>query len=122
MKERQIVLVLSTLVVLAPLAPVMAQVFNLGYTIHVDFYSYSCSLDTVQVSIFDQAGHLVGEASSPYGSEVAISFRTSAPTYSLTAIAFGRASTGSYFSRPVSGSRMISVATGGDYWILVLMH
>lgn len=122
MKERSIAFMLSTLVLLSSFAPVMAQVFILGYTIHVDFYSYSCSLDTVQVSLFDQTGQLVGEASSPYGSEVAISFRTSTPTYSLTAIAFGHASTGSYYSRPVSGSRMISVATGGDYWILVLMH
>lgn len=121
MKEGLITLVLWALLVVLCVAPVMAQGATGAYTIHIDFYSYSCSLDTVQVSLYDQTGHFVGAASSPYGGEVAISFRTSTPTFSLTAKASGRASIWSY-TRLVTGSSMINLGSGGDYWISVRMQ
>lgn len=121
-RKRLIAFVLSTLIIGTFVAPVMAQGFTVGYTIHINFYSYSCSLDSVQVSLYDQTGRLVGAGSSPNGGEVAVSFRTSTPIYSLNARAVGHASLGSYYSWFVSGSRMINVETGGDYWISVGMH
>jgi len=117
-----ITIVLLTLITGSCVAPVLAQGPRVEYTVYIDFYSYSCGLDSVRVSLYDQAGRLVGAASSPYGGEVAISFRTSTPTYSLTARASGHASIGSYYSWFVNGSSVISVGTGGYYWISVGMH
>ena len=122
MKERLITLALSTLIIWPCITPVMAQGITVGYTVYIGFFSYSCGLDSVQVSLYDQTGSLVGVASSPYGGEVAISFRMSTPIYSLTARAFGHATLGSYYSWFVSGSRMIEVGTGGNYWISVAMR
>jgi len=117
-----ITIVLLTLITGSCVAPVLAQGSGMEYTVYIDFYSYSCSLDSVRVSLYDQAGRIVGTATSPYGGEVAISFRMSTPTYSLTARASGHASIGSYYSWFVNGSSVISVGTGGYYWISVGMH
>jgi len=89
------------------------------YTIYVDLFHYPYSLDSVQVSLYDQSGRLVGSASSLEGAEVAISFMTSRPVYSLTAKASGLAVFGLGYSWFVSGSRTVNVGTGGFYWIYI---
>lgn len=106
---------------LSPLIPlVVAQSAQTTYTIHVDFYMISCSLDIQRVSLYDQSGQQLAVSSSPYGGEIAITFRApSASIQSVTAIAFGQATLGSYYSWTVSGSRTVVVGSGGDYWIMV---
>jgi hypothetical protein len=100
----------------------LAQNVETTYTVHVDFYAFSCSLDIKQVSLYDQSGRLLAVGSSPYGGEIAITFTTPSTTVlSVTASAFGLATLGSYYSWAVSGTRMISLGSGGDYWITVRM-
>jgi hypothetical protein len=93
-----------------------------SYTIHVDFFAYSCNLSITQVALYDSSGNVVGEGASPYGGEVEISIRTSAPVTSLIATAYGLATWGSYYTWPVNGSRSITLGTTGDYWITVTMN
>ena len=99
----------------------VAQNAQTTYTIHVDFYAFSCSLDINQVSLYDQSGQLLGRTSSPYGGEIAIIFTTpsSSSTQSVTATAFGLATLGSYYSWTVSGTNTINLGSGGDYWITI---
>ena len=106
---------------LSPLIPLaVAQSAQTTYTIHVDFYMIACSLDIKQVSLYDQSGRQLAVSSSPYGGEIAITFRASSTTIqSVTAIAFGQATLGSYQSWTVSGSRTVVVGSGGDYWMTV---
>jgi hypothetical protein len=92
------------------------------YTIHVDFFAYSCSLSVAQVSLYDSSGNLVGVGSSPYGGEVEISIRTPTPVTTLTATASGVATWGSYYSWPVNGSRSLTLGSTGDYWITIAMN
>jgi len=94
---------------------------SIVYTVYVDFVAYSCSLSAVQVSLYDQSGHSVASASSPFGGEVALSFRTSSPTDSLVARADGSAGYGSYYSWGVSGIGKVRVDGGGYYWMTVRM-
>jgi hypothetical protein len=115
MKGKLLTSLFSALMILSCIAPVMAQGPRVVYTIHIDFVSFSCGLDSVQVSLYDQTGRSVGVASSPDGGEVAISFRTSTHIKSLTARAVGHATLGSYYSWFVAGSRMLTVESGGDY-------
>lgn len=122
MKKKLVMVVLSTLLMLSCVAPVMSQGSTAVYTIHINFFSYSCGLDDVQVSLYDQTGRPIGTTTSPDGGEVVISFRTSMAINSLTARAVGHATLGSYYSWFVSGSRMLTVETGGDYWISVAMR
>ena len=103
---------------LVPLA--VAQSVQATYTIHVDFFMIACSLDIQQVSLYDQSGRQLAVSSSPYGGEIAITFRVpSTSVQSVTAIAFGQATLGSYYSWTVSGSHTIVVGSSGDYWITV---
>jgi len=122
MKGKLLTPLFLALMILSCVAPVMVQGIAVVYTIHIDFISYSCSLDGVQVSLYDQTGRPVGAATSPYGGEVAISFRTSTSINSLTARAVGHATLGSHYSWFVSGIRTLTVGTGGDYWISVTMR
>ena len=94
-------------------------VFN--YTIHVDFFAYSCSLSITQISLYDSPGNLLGDGSSPYGGEVEILITTSTPLTTLTATAHGLATWSSY-SWPVNGSRSISLGNTGDYWVTLAMN
>jgi len=105
---------------MAPLA--FAQpgtIFN--YTIHVDFFAYSCSLSVTEVSLYDSPGNVIGTASSPYGGEVVIPLSSQTPITTLTAVASGQASWSSY-NWPVDGSRSITLGTTGDYWITITMN
>lgn len=126
MKTISIALVLSALIIGSCVAPAMALQPTVGYTVYLDFYScWPCSLDSVGVSLYDQAGRLVASATSPYGAEVAVSFRTSDPIYSLTASAHARASLGSCgscYTWFVRGTSTKNVGTSGYYWISVLMR
>jgi hypothetical protein len=92
------------------------------YTIHVNFFAYSCSLSVAQVSLYDSPGNPLGVGSSPYGGEITISIRTSTPITTLTATAFGVATWGSYYTWPVNGSRSITIGSTGDYWITIAMN
>ena len=120
LREKLALTLLSMVIVGSAIVPVLGQ-YSLWYTVHIDFFSYSCSLAGVQVSLYDQAGSFVAATSSPLGTEVAVSFRTSSPPSSLTARADGLASIGSYYSWSVSGIGKINVGTTGDYWISIRM-
>jgi hypothetical protein len=97
------------------------------YTIYVDLFQYpSITLDSVKISLYDQAGRFLGSTMSLEGAEVAISFTSSRPVYSLTAKAFGLAALNlGYGSEPLgyswfmSGTQTINVGTGGFYWIFI---
>jgi hypothetical protein len=91
------------------------------YTIHVDFFAYSCSLSISQVSLYDSYGNMVGVGVSPYGGEVEISVTTSAPVVTLTATAFGLATWSSY-SWPVNGRGSVAVGNTGNYWVTLTMN
>jgi hypothetical protein len=93
-----------------------------SYTIHVDFFAYSCSLTITQVSLYDSSGSLVGVGSSPYGGEIEISIRTPTQVTVLTATAFGLATWSSYYTWPVNGSRSVTLGSTGDYWITITMN
>jgi hypothetical protein len=111
---------LVPLLLLIILPSAIAQSPQISYTIHVDFFAVACSLEISQVSLYGQSHQLLGASSSPYGGEIAIAF--SAPPssiQSITAVAFGQATFGSYSSWTVSGSGTINVGPGGDYWITV---
>ena len=95
-------------------------VFN--YTIHVDFFAYSCSLSITQISLYDSFGSVVGVGSSPYGGEVEIPITASTPLTTLTATAFGLATWSSYYTWPVNGSGSITLASTGDYWVTLTMN
>jgi len=101
---------------------VIAQSVTIEYTIHVDFFAYSCSLDITKVSLYDPSGNLLGVATSPYGGEVAISIRTPTPVSTLTATAYGQATWGSYYSWQVSGTSTVNLGSTGDYWITIRMN
>lgn len=129
-KGRRVVVYLMLFAVFALAQPSAAQTFavtvspmNQGlvgvYTIYVDLFQYPYSLDSVQVSLYDQSGRLLGSASSLEGAEVAISFTTSRPVYSLTAKAFGLAVLGLGYSWFIIGTRTVNVGTGGFYWIYI---
>lgn len=92
-----------------------------NYTIHVEFFSYSCSLSITQISVYDSPGNLVGVGSSPYGGEVEILVRTSTPLTALTATASGLATWSSYYTWPVIGSSTIPIGSTGDYWVTLTM-
>jgi len=122
MRQKSLALLFSILMTLSYVAPIMAQETAAVYTVHINFFSYSCGLDSVEVSLYDQTGRAVGVTSSPDGGEVVISFRTLTSINSLTARAIGHASLGSYYSWFVSGSSTLTVGAAGDYWISVAMH
>jgi hypothetical protein len=121
MRTHLIALGLAILATWSLTSAVVAQGASVGYTIHVDFFTYACSLDITQVSLYDLSGRLVAVASSPYGGEIAVSIRTSTPISTLTATAYGLATWGSYYSWSVSGSRTITLGSNGDYWITIRM-
>jgi hypothetical protein len=101
---------------------VIAQGVTIWYTIHIDFFAYSCSLDITKVSLYDLSGHLLGVATSPYGAEIAFSIRTQTPVTTLTATAYGQATWSSYYSWQVIGSGTINLGSTGDYWITIRMN
>jgi hypothetical protein len=96
-----------------------AVIFN--YTIHVDFFAYSCSLSIGQVSLYDTSGRIVAVTSSPSGGEVAVNLRMASPISTLTATASGLATWDSYYTWVVSGSGTITLDSSGDYWITIRM-
>jgi len=108
---------LLPLLLFLTLPSALAQSPQTNYTIHVDFFAVACSLEINQVSLYGQLQQLLAVSSSPYGGEIAITFRAPSSTQSITAVAFGQATLGSYYSWSVSGSGTINVGMGGDYWI-----
>jgi len=105
--------------ILLVLPTVLAQTPQVTYTVHVDFFAIACSISIRQVTLYDQSGHSLATASSPYGVELAITFRTPTAIQSITATASGQATLGLYYSASVSGTQTISAGPGGDYWIAI---
>jgi hypothetical protein len=121
MKASLIALTFAVLAACAISSSVTAQGVIFNYTIHVDFFAYSCSLSITQVTLYDPSGRLVGTASSPNGGEVEVSVRTPTPISALTATAYGIATWSSYYAWPVNGSGSITLGSSGDYWITIRM-
>ena len=119
MKARVLAIALAVLFAAPFVSAQQGTVYN--YTIHVDFFAYSCSLTITQVSLYDTPGNVIGAGSSPYGGEIEISISTSAPLTTLTATASGLATWSSY-AWPVNGSNSITLGTTGDYWITLRMN
>jgi hypothetical protein len=105
--------------ILLILPAVLAQSPLVTYTVHVDFFAIACSISIMQVTLFDQSGRSLATASSPYGVEIAITFRTPSNIQSITATAFGQTTLGLYYSATVSGTQTVSAGPGGDYWIAI---
>ena len=122
MKTSLIALTFAVLATCALSSSVTAQAVVFNYTIHVDFFAYSCSLSITQVTLYDPSDRLMGTASSPEGGEVEVSVRTAAPISALTATAYGIATWGSYYTWPVNGSGSITLGSTGDYWITLRMN
>ena len=91
-----------------------------AYMIHVDFFTYSCSLTVAQVSLY-ASGDMLGASASPYGGEIEILIRSPTALPTLTATASGVATWNSY-SWPVTGSGSITLGTTGDYWVTLRMN
>jgi hypothetical protein len=121
MRASLVAVAFAVLVTCALSSSVTAQGVIFSYTIHIDFFAYSCSLSITQVALYDPSGHFVGTTSSPNGYEVAVPLRTSTPISALTAIAYGVATWGSYYTWPVSGSGSVILESSGDYWITIRM-
>jgi len=121
MKTSAVILFVAGILLCAFPSSASAQAVIFNYTIHVDFFAYSCSLSVGQVSLYDSSGHLVGFGSSPSGGEVAILIRATSPISTLTATANGVATWGSYYTWPVNGSRTIILGSSGDYWVTISM-
>jgi hypothetical protein len=122
LKEKFVLLALAMLIIGSSITPLMAQAAPMAYNVHVDFFSPSCSLSNLQVTLNDQTGRVVASTVIPDAYEVTLTYRTGTPTNSLTATAFGQASVGSYKTWSVSGSSTIAVGTGGDYWITIQLR
>ena len=119
---------LALLVLGGCVAPIMAQGVTVGYTVSVGFFYPLCFLYNLRVTIYDQNGKVLATGTSPDGSMIIIPVRTENTPILLTATASGYASgpLTNYFANqpywPVSGRSTIPVqATGGDYWITVLL-
>ena len=121
MESKPLILIAVTLAFFMFSSSAAAQAVIFNYTIHVDFFAFSCSLSVGQVLFYDPSGNLVGYASSPTGGEVAVDFRTTAPLSTLTVTANGVATYDSYYSWAVSGTRSIILSGSGDYWLTIRM-
>ncbi|HUK50818.1 MAG TPA: hypothetical protein VLV18_07260 [Terriglobales bacterium] len=111
--------ILLPFLILLILPTVLAQTPEVTYTVHIDFFAIACSISIRQVTLYDQSGNSLATTSSPYGVEVAITFRTPTAIQSITAAAFGQTTLGSYYSASVSGTQTVSAGPGGDYWIAI---
>ena len=121
-----IAVLLSAVALGTCVAPAMGQGVTTGYTLYVNFFYPLCFLYNIQVTVYDQAGRVVGTGFSPDGSMILIPVRTENPSIALTTIASGYAAGpyANYVTSPtywhVSGHSIVPVETiGGDYWITV---
>ena len=121
MKASAVILFAAAMLLCAFPSSASAQGVIFNYTIHVDFFAYSCSLSIGQVSLYDPSGHLVGFGSSPSGGEVEILIQATSPISTVTATANGVATWSSYYTWPVNGSRTIMLGSSGDYWVTISM-
>jgi hypothetical protein len=120
LKEKLALLALFALIIGSSITPLMAQ-GTLVYNIHINFFYPSCSLSNLRVTLTDQTGRVIAATTAPDVFEITLTYTTTIPTNSLTAIAFGQASFGTYSSRFVSGSSRVAVGYGGDYWTTIRM-
>ena len=115
-------LALAVLVIGTSFTPLLAQETPVVYTIHVNIICLACPLTNVQVTLNDETGRVVAERIIPTPFEITLTYSTTIPVNSLTVYASGLASFGSYSARLVSGSSIVTVGYGGDYWTAVLLR
>jgi len=117
LKKKLAYLALTFLVIASSFAPLLAQRTPLVYNIHVDIICLACPLYNLRVTLNDEAGRVVAEQQIPSVYEITLTYTTTAPVNSLTIFAFGTASFGL-----VSGSTIVTVGYGGDYWTAVRLR
>ena len=122
MKEKPVFLALAVLFIASSFTPLLAQGTIVVYNIHVNITCLSCPLSNLRVTLNDETGRVVAERKIPDVFEITLTYTTTTPVNSLTVYAFGMASFGSYSSRLVSGSSIVTVGYGGDYWTTVRMY
>ena len=118
LKEKLAYLALAFLVIASSFTPLLAQGTTvLVYNIHVDIICLACPLYNLRVTLNDEVGRVVAQEQIPAVYEITLTYATTAPVNSLTIYAFGTASFGL-----VSGSTIIAVGHGGDYWTAVRLR
>ena len=119
MKEKVAYLAVALLAISSCFTPLMAQQDTVIYNIHIDIICLACPLSNIQVTLNDSSGRVVAERTIPDIFEITLTYTTTIPVSLLTVHASGVASIGSYSSRLVSGSSVVPVGYGGDYWTAV---
>jgi hypothetical protein len=109
-------LALVVLAIGSSFTPLMAGT-TVVYNIHVDIICLACPLSNLRVRLSDEAGRVVAERTIPDVFEITLSYTTTTPVNSLTVYATGLASFGA-----VSGSSIVTVGYGGDYWTAVQLR
>ena len=117
MKEKLAYLTLALLVLGLSFTPLLAQTTTLVYNIHVDIICLACPLYSLKVTLNDETGRVIVERDIPDVYEITLTYTTTTPVNSLTVYAFGVASFGL-----VSGSAIVTVGNGGDYWTAVRLR
>jgi len=117
LKEELAYLTLALLAIGCSFTPLLAQTATLVYNIHVDVICLACPLYSLKVTLNDGAGRVIVERDLPTVYEITLTYTTTTPVNSLTVYAFGVASFGL-----VSGSSIVTVGYGGDYWTSVRLR
>ena len=117
LKEKLAYLALAFLVIASSFTPLLAQGTVVAYNIHVDVICLACPLYNLRVTLNDEVGRVVAEEQIPAVYEITLTYATTTPVNSLTIYAFGTASFGL-----VSGSTIVTVGYGGDYWTAVRLR
>jgi len=117
LKEYIAYLTLALLIIGSSFTPLLAQTSTLIYNIHVDVICLACPLYNLRVTLNDSTGRVVAQSLMPAIYEITLTYTTTTPVNSLTVYAFGVASFGS-----VSGSAIVTVGYGGDYWAAVRLR
>jgi len=123
-----IAVLLSAVALATCVAPAMGQGVTVGYGLYVSFFCPAHWLYNIQITVYDQAGRIVGKGFSPDGSLVLIPVQTETPIIALTTVASGYAAgpLASYWASPaywpVSGHSIVPVEiTGGEYWVTLAL-
>lgn len=122
MREKLAYLALAIIVIGSSFTPLLAQEAPYVYNIHVDIICLACPLTNVRVTLNDETGRVVAERTIPTPFEINLSYTTTTPVNSLTIYAVGLTTFGSYSARLVSGSSVVAVGYGGDYWAAVQLR
>jgi len=119
LREKLAYLALAILVICSSFTPLLAQETPFVYNIHIDIICLACPLTNVRVTMSDETGKVVAERVIPVPFEITLTYTTTTSVNSLTIYAVGLTTFGSYSARLVSGSSIVAVGYGGDYWAAV---